>query len=224
MTTLLGVLFLFTTSSASAQQWFFPNTLVPTGGDRFSGAYLQVDVARGMNDASGKVNGVGGSVGFLGSKAGFRVGGATLDDQSEESEFTIGGAVAFDLLEAGADFQVALQGGVGWFDQEILEETATALRFPVGVALKFQIVDSETTMSHLWVMPRVEYQRVSYADESETDSAFALSAGISSQRVNGFGFYTSIDVTFPESDELDPEGGDEKPFILAGGISYRFGG
>lgn len=211
------VLALCTAAPASAQLWFFPNVPVPTGGADMSGAFIGIDVARGLNDASGQVNALGGSLGFMGAKAGLRVGGAVLDNDSDEKEVTAGAAVAFDLLDSGSSGQISLQGGVGWLDEEVLGETVTLLRFPIGVALKMKIVDNADSRSNLWVMPRIDIVRVSVDGGSDSDSEFGASAGLSTQRRNGFGFYTAIDVLFPEE-------ADENPILLSGGLSYRFGG
>ena len=183
---------LMTAASADAQLWFFPDYAVPSAFGTPS-SFVAGTYGRGLNDVSGKLNAYGLIVGRtgLGERISVMAGAGLIDDV--ESEWTIGGSVGVDVLEADATTQLSVQGGVGWLDVDFLGETLTTLRFPIGVALKRRI-EGESASVTPWVMPRLNISRVSGLGSSDTEADFGASAGVGVTMTSGFGLHAALDV------------------------------
>jgi len=182
-----------TAAPADAQLWGFPDHAVPSAfgtPSRFVagtyGRYDFTDTADLLNAYALTVGGTG-----LGERVSVTAGVGVIGDG--ESEWTLGGSVGVDVLEADATTQVSLQGGVGWLTVDVFTEAVTSLRFPIGVALKRRI-DVESVSVTPWVMPRVNIIRKSLAGRSATEMDLGVSAGVGVTMASGFGAHAALDV------------------------------
>lgn len=203
---------LLTAAPAAGQMWFFPDYAVPsmTGQPTtwVSGSY-----GRGLNDDSGKTDGFAAAIGRTGESASF-MGGIGLVTGDGEDEVTLGAAVGVDVMQ-GEGYSLSVQGGFGWISFDILGETVTSLRFPVGLALKGDVSqENSTTRITPWVMPRLNIARISGFGESETETDLGLSGGVTFTFENGFGIHTALDY-------LSASGGD--PIFFGIGVHYLLG-
>jgi hypothetical protein len=193
VTGLMGLL--ATAAPVGAQMWFFPDYALPSANGAPS-TWLAATYGRGLNDASGKTDAFGGAVGRTTEKASFMgaVGQARSDG---EGELTVGGSVGFDVMQR-ENSVVSVQGGIGWFSSDLVSETLTALRFPIGVAWKGAFQSPEAMITP-WIMPKVNIARLSAGDTSETETDFGAAGGASFTFPNGFGIHTAVDVLLANS-------------------------
>ena len=185
-------------AAAAGQMWFFPDYAIPSA----SGApatWVAGTYGRGLNDDSGKTDAYGLVIGRTGDKVSF-LGGVGQGRQGGEGELTLGGAVGLDVMQ-GESTTVSVQGGLGWFSSEIGTETLTALRFPIGVAVKGMFQTSEASIAP-WIMPRVNIARLSGGGDSQTNTDLGASGGVSFTFPGGFGVHTALD--FLLADEREP--------------------
>lgn len=199
--------------SASAQLASFPDHALPSSGGTPS-TWLAASYARGLNDASGEVNGFAGVIGHAGTRVSVMGAGAYLEDDGDD-EFTLGGAIGVDLLDDGSPTQLMLQGGIGWIDIEGLSgETLTVVRFPIGLALKRPVAAANGGTFTPWIMPRLNVRRSSRDSGSDTDTHFGASGGASFTSQGGLGVHVALDVLVRE---------DDQPFTLGLGLHYLLG-
>ncbi|HSG50031.1 MAG TPA: hypothetical protein VLA43_19560 [Longimicrobiales bacterium] len=203
---------LVTATPAAGQMWFFPDYAVPsmTGQPTtwVSGSY-----GRGLNDDSGETDGFAAVIGRTGESASF-MGGIGLVTSDGDDEVTLGAAVGVDVMRREA-YTLSVQGGFGWMSFEILDETVTTLRFPVGLALKGDLSqENSTTRITPWVMPRLNIARISGFGDSDTETDLGLSGGVTFTFENGFGVHTALDY-------LSASGGD--PIYFGIGVHYLLG-
>lgn len=194
----VGLGLLCSASPGSAQLWFFPDYPVPSAGDS-PASFLAATYGRGLNDASGKVDAIGLVGGVTGPQVSFMAGIGRTNEEGDD-ETTLGGAIGVDVVQ-GASATVSVQGGVGWFSFEFFGETFTALRFPIGVAVKGSI-ESESASVTPWVMPRLNVTRLSGGGDSDSQTDLGASGGLSVTFQSGFGIHSALDVLFGEEDEL----------------------
>jgi hypothetical protein len=136
------------------------------------------------------------------------VGYLTEDD----GEFLLGGSFAVDL-NTGDGPRFSLQSGLGWFNVDFFDETLNFWRIPVGFAIKGNPGDEPTKVMP-WVMPRANFSFATGAGDSETETDFGASGGISVTTANGLGFHSAIDALFAEGDAI---------WQLGLGFHYVFG-
>jgi hypothetical protein len=205
---LLALGLLAAPSMVSAQLHGIPNYAVPSAFGT-PATFIAATYGRGMNDASGKLDTYGAVVGRSGLGGRFTAfaGGAMID--AAESEWTFGGAVGADLMQAASATQVSVQVGLGHLSEDFAGNTWTTLNIPIGVALKRNIPGPTATVTP-WVMPRLNVMRMSYAGNSETETDFGASAGFSVTLPGGFGAHSALDLL----------AADENVWQLGVGIHY----
>ena len=199
---------LLTVAPAAAQMWFFPDFSLPSPGDT-PATWVAGTWGRGLNDDSGKLDAFGAAVGRTTERASFMGAFGYINDVEEE--YTAGGAVSIELMTRDA-LRFSIQGGIGWMDFDVLGETVTALRFPIGVALKGNVGSGSTSVTP-WVMPRINISRLSGLGDSETETDFGASGGVSVTSASGFGFHAALDALFAN----------ETLWQLGVGLHYRLG-
>ena len=170
------------------------------------------------NDAAG-----GGWAAGLTGKAGFsRLGvTATVTRVAPDlgDEFFSAGATANMQVFGGPliPLSVTLQGGAGYSAPEFScvppgSCDVNVWRFPVGVGFAFTIPNPAMAVKP-WIAPRVDITRTKLDGESETDTEFAVSAGVELNFITGLGLHAAYDWVNAEGD---------KPGILAAGLHYTF--
>lgn len=200
MTMMLAV---FGVTPVAAQLFGFPDYALPSAGDT-PATWLAGGYGRGLNDDSGKSDSFAGAIGrttgrfsYLGA-AGFVTG--------DDDEFTLGGALGVDLIQdADTPVQLTLQGGIGWMNVDVLDGSVTFLRFPVGLALKGDAGNGSTSVTP-WIMPRLDILRSSGGGfDSDTETNFGVSGGVSVTGQNGFGAHAALDY-LAAGDGVNPVG------------------
>lgn len=203
-------LLVVTALPASAQLWFFPDYQVPSVGPTGPATFIAGTYGRGLNEASGQADAIGGVVGRTGESVSF-LGGVGLVTGDGSDELTVGGAVGVDVAQ-GESATVSVQGGIGWMSVDFFTETLTMLRFPIGVAIKGQVESPEAVIVP-WVMPRVNISRISAGGNSETETDFGASAGVSFTFPSGFGVHTALDILLSNTNL----------WYFGGGVHYLLG-
>ena len=178
----------FTALPASAQMWGFPDYAVPSANAGPS-TFLAATYGRGLNDASGKLDAIGGVVGRTGEVISF-LGGLGLVSGGADDEITVGGAIGADVVN-GESATLALHGGVGWMEAG----STTMWRFPIGVALKGYVESPEAAIMP-WVMPKLDISRSSNDFFQNTVTDFGASGGVAFNFASGFGLHTALDIVF----------------------------
>lgn len=181
----------------AAQLWFFPDFATPSStGD--PATWLAASYGRGLNDASGKADVFVASIGRTAGRASFMGGFGYISE--DDGEYTAGASLGVDL-NTGDGPRFSAQVGVGWLDLDFLGETVTFWRIPIGLAVKGNM-GSESTAVTPWVMPRWNVVVATGGGESETETDFGASGGVSITTAEGFGFHAAVDAYFAESDTL----------------------
>lgn len=179
----------------AAQSWFFPDFALPSAGDQAT-KWLGATYGRGLNENSGEADAFGISLGTAEGRFSFS---ASLGYISEDpGDYTAGASIGVDL-NTGPGPRFSIQGGVGWIDFDFFDDTVTFLRFPIGLALK-QRIEGESATVIPWVMPRLNLVRASGGGESETESDFGASGGVSITMTSGLGFHAALDGLFHEGE------------------------
>lgn len=190
----LGLLFTVP-SQSSAQAWFFPDYALPSSNGT-PATWLAATYGRGLNDSSGKTNAFGGAIGRTTNRASF-IGVIGQGRAEGEGELTLGGGVGVDVYQ-GTTATLSVQGGIGWLSADVGTESLTSLRFPIGVALKGMWQTPEAQIVP-WVMPRLNFVRVSLDGSSENSTDFGASTGVTFNFPNGFGVHTALDLLAADS-------------------------
>jgi hypothetical protein len=199
---------------ASAQVLGLPvvNNGVPTG------IALAADLGFPNADA-GKGTAVGASaaigIGLIGLGAGVS---RFMPDADAASPITsVGGSATLRIFGGPLiPLRVTLQGGVGsWQHDAISIEgesvgTFRTTRVPISLGIAATIPNPALAIKP-WVAPRVEIRRVTFDNEGETTSDFAISGGIELTMLSGLGFRAAYDRTF---------GDGRRPGILSFGIAF----
>ncbi len=194
--TVLGAAFalaLLAAAPADAQQWFFPNYSSPSGYGTAE-TYVAATYGRGLNETSGELNSFGAAVSRTGiaGRATLSLGGGFVDNVNN-SELTLGGSVAVDVLPESMATRLSVQAGMGWIAPELAGETLTSLAFPIGVAVS-RTFDQGSSSVRPWVMPRLNVTRVSLGDTSNSQVDFGASAGLTFTMNNGLGLHAAVDL------------------------------
>jgi hypothetical protein len=195
--------------SLAAQAWYFPDFALPSSTGE-PATWIAGTYGRGLNDASGEVDAIGAAIGRTAERV--AVMGVFGYISEDPDEYTAGASVSVDL-NTGDGPRLSAQAGVGWIDFDFMDETVTYWRFPIGLAIKGR-TESGTTAVMPWVMPRLNIAHYTGAGESETETDFGASGGVSITMENGFGFHGALDALFVEDDTV---------FLLGLGIHYVFG-
>lgn len=201
----LGLVF-FLAAPGSAQMWGFPDYMVP----QMRGApqsWVAGSYARGLNDASGELNAFGAAYGRTGESASFQLGFGVLSGEGD-SEATLGGAVGIPLSQ-GESFDVAVQGGLGWFSSGDF----TFIRVPIGVSFSGGSTTESGAAVVPWAMPRLNIARISFSGESDTETDLGISGGVNMTFPSGFGFHAALDILLAGED----------PLHLGFGVQYLLG-
>lgn len=195
-----GVLAFVVATPVTGQMQFFPDhATLPVNASQ--GAYLAATYARGLNDASTKTDAFAATVGVAVERLSFQ--GSAGFIASDFDELALGVAVGVDLISfLDTPVQLTLQGGVDWTGINVLGETVTNLRFPIGFVLKAPPLSATTVRVAPWVMPRLNIARASIANISSTSTDFGISGGIVITVPHGFGVHTAIDVLSGDGDPL----------------------
>jgi hypothetical protein len=174
---------------ATAQLWFFPDYAVPSSFGTPS-TWFAASYARGINEEAGEADAVAAFLGRTGEKVSLAAG-AGFGSPNGDREFTIGGAVGYDVLQSEVAV-LSVQGGAAYMGPG----DATFLRFPIGVALK-TMLDAEGTRVTPWVMPRLNIIRFSSGGFSDTQANLGASCGVSFKNTEDrFGIDAALDALF----------------------------
>ena len=192
-----GVLTLMVATPATGQAFFFPDYALPSANGS-SSTFVAGSYGRGLNDVSQKVNAFAGTVGRTMRRVSFQAGGGYT---RRLDRWTVGGAAGFDLINnIDSSVQLTFQGGLGWISYNILGETLTNLRFPIGLALKGHLGGSGVQIAP-WVMPRLNVVQASIAGISTMSWDLGVSGGLAITGQSGFGIHTAVDYL---ADGLNP--------------------
>lgn len=171
----------------------------------------------------------GGTAYGVTGRAGFGLVGVTAIISSYNADGPAGGKVSVgatgNLRIFGGPLvplSVTLQGGVGYAkpDDSFLPGGASIKqwRFPVGLGFALTIPNPALAIKP-WLAPRLDIVRTSTSDipavpdASDTQTRFALSAGIELNLLNGFGLHAAYDRTFGEGTD---------PSLFGLGAHYTF--
>jgi hypothetical protein len=179
---------------AQAQMWFFPDYALPSGFGT-SSKFVAASYGRGLNDESGQLNAYGAAFGTVGTRIS-AVGGFGVANASGNSEATFGGAVGADFFQRES-VAMSIQVGLGWMSPE----SVTALRMPLGVAIKGSF-GSESTRFSPWIMPRLNYVRLSGDTRAGSSYDFGVSGGASVNFSGGFGIHAALDALMDDSTRI----------------------
>lgn len=179
------------------------------------GLSLQGDYGRGVNDASGKTN-------YFGARAvlglpivTLSAGGGYLD--AAEGDVTFGGTAAINLLSAPLlPVAIGVQAGAGYVSQG----GTNTISVPIGAVLAVKPPTPALSIE-AWAAPRVQITRVSNGT-SDTESDFAISAGVNLGLPTGIGLHAAADYTVRSSDVPGVSSSDVSPFVIGVGIHYKF--
>jgi len=187
----VGMLML-TVAPVEGQLFNFPDYAIPS----FDGTstFVATSYGRGLNDEAGKLNSVSATVGRSTSGLSLQAGVGYIDGVAD-SEWTLGGAAAYNLLGVDSPAQVGLQAGLGWMqlgDPTGTVGDVTMLRVPVGVVVRGEMGSASMRISP-WVMPRLNIMRLSSGGFSTTETDFGASAGVGLTMPSGFGIHAALD-------------------------------
>jgi len=189
------------------QLFNFPVYATPSGAPA---TFVAGTYGRGLSDDYGKYDAFGGAVGRTG--IGGRttvVGGFGYVDFPTEGKWTFGGNVGVDMLQPDGSAQVTIQGGIGYIS---FDDDDSSMHFPIGLAIKGNMSGPSADVAP-WIMPRLSIVRSSFLDETETETEFGVSGGVSVTLPSGFGAHTAIDLL-----NTDPSA-----WTLGVGVHYRMG-
>jgi hypothetical protein len=173
---------------ADAQLVNFPVMAVPTGAPS---TFFGASFGRGLNEESGKQNAFGAFVGRsgLGQRVSV-VAGVGMVNYEPDAKYTFGGDVAVAVLDADAETQVSVQGGIGYMS---IATDVSTMNFPIGVAIRTTVASDSGNLG-LWAMPRLNIARAKFGSLSDTSSDLGVSGGVSFTTSGGFGVNAALDV------------------------------
>ena len=188
----IAVVALMVATPAMGQIFNSPVLALPAG-DADGATSIGAGWGRGLNDQSGKLNSFGAGVVRAMEMVSFGVFGAYIIDAggADASEATFGGSVAYNVPMDGS-VDVGIQGGIGWASFDGTPDNATFLNFPIGVSISGS-TEAGNMMVRPWVMPRVNFARVSSGGASNTETDFGASGGVGIFSEGGIGLSLSFD-------------------------------
>jgi opacity protein-like surface antigen len=216
-TLVLGVILagLMNAAPASAQLDGIPVYFNPKGGTGFT---LAGDYGRGINDDSGKRNAVAGRV-VLGVSA-FSLG-AGVGRVSGETSFQ--GTAAIRVFGgAFVPVAVSIQAGLGYSQPGDGATETTVYNVPIGIGFGLNI-PTPGFLFEPWVAPRFSLSRVEANGQSENQTGFGLSGGVTIGFAMGLALHAALDwadidtATFTPAQALSTQ-----PMTLGIGVSYTF--
>ena len=193
-----------TAAQVEGQLWFFPDYAVPSSNGTPS-TFVAGTFGRGVNEDSGELNAFGAVVGRTGERVSVMGGIGMVDDV--DSEITLGGSVGVDVVN-GESATISVQGGIGWMSPGDF----TLVRVPIGLAIKGNGGSGSTSVIP-WIMPRLNYTRVSFGGASSSETDFGASGGVGITSQGGFGVHLALDALFAN----------ETIFTLGLGVHYVVG-
>lgn len=192
----------------------FPVFAVPSG-EAEAEIALAGQWARGLNFESGENGAWAGYVVRSAELVSVNLAGGYV--MGDVSSFTYGAQVAVHLLRNSDETAtVSFQAGAGYRSQSddplapLIAGDETIWSFPLGLAFEAQPSDN----SRIWVMPRLDWRRLSNDVGSATNRDFGLSLGISVTGGNGLGAHGAFDWVTIE---------DAPPIAAAFGLHYVLG-
>jgi len=177
------------TESASAQVYGNPVYAI----NPQVGVTLNAEYGRGINDDSGKDQVFAGRVVLGVPMVSFWVGGGMWDSRIDgaDKEVAISGGAAINLIKAPIlPVALTLQVGAGTIS---FDTDWRLLSVVAGPALKVNVPTPGIGIEP-WIMPRLEYQRMSYLDNSDSEVGFGASGGLNVNLPNGLGFHAALDI------------------------------
>ncbi len=216
----IAVVALLVAAPAMGQLNNFPILALPAG-DADGATSIGAGWGRGLSDSSRKLDAIAigaarametVSFGIIGSyviDAGFDAAGAAT------SEIALGGSVAYNVPMDGS-VDVGIQGGIEWMAPA---ESVSLLNFPLGVS-----IGTNTQAGSLdvrpWIMPRVQFTRLSPATgDSNTETDFATSAGVSGVTEGGFGVGLYVDWAYVR-DQAALDGSSTSQWLFGAAVFY----
>ncbi len=212
---------------AVAQMNSIPVYFNPKGG---TGLMVAVDLARGINDASGKNTAVafrtalgigpvtiGGGVGIVNPDQGGTVG--------RKSQTQYMGNFAMRVFGGGLlPVSISLQGGVGVLD--ISDINTKIVTVPVGLGIGFSIPTPGFSFDP-WIAGRYTLVRNEVAALTADQNSFGMSGGLNFNFLMGLGFHVAADWQKNPLKVVTSGPGtltvsETKPFVMSIGLNYTF--
>ncbi len=208
----VGLVLALCASAAEAQLVGYPVAAWTAG----PGVTISGDFARGLNTESGQLNAFGGRIGVSTPIVGVWAGAGSLNMGSGlGSELTFAGGLALKVFDPPlAPVQISLQAGAGILNQTVnilgVEESLNTMNVPIGVAFAFKAPTPGVNIQP-WIMPRLHYNRVSFAGLSGSNVGFGASGGVNLTLPVGFGGHLAIDYMSIDS---------ASPIVVGMGLHY----
>ena len=199
-------------SAAEAQLVGYPVSAWTAG----PGVTISGDFGRGVNTESGQLNAYGGRIGVSAPVIGVWAGAGSLNMGSGlGSELTFAGGLALKVFDPPLiPIQISLQAGAGILNQTFdilgVEESLNSMNVPIGVAFAFKAPTPGVNVQP-WVMPRVQYRRVSLSGVSGSDLGYGVSGGLNLTLPVGLGAHVAIDYM---------KIGSASPIVFGTGLHY----
>jgi hypothetical protein len=151
------------------------------------------DFGSGLNSASGQSHHLGGRV--AGALGPLRVAvGAGAWDVASGTSVQLGGMLAARVLGRPAGpLTGLLVAGAGRVRAGPSDTSATYLTVPVGVALIRPAPGAGSRGITPWLFPRIQLDRVTFADARATQLGAGLSAGVSADLTGRLGVHGALD-------------------------------
>lgn len=205
------------TEAASAQLAGNPVYAINPG----IGVTLNGDFGRGVNDDSGEGNFYGGRVVLGVPMLSFWVGGGMYDSgvPNADSEVTLGGGAAFNLIKAPIlPVALTLQVGGGTVG---CGTDCSELNLVAGPALRINVPTPGIGIEP-WIMPRLQLSRVSAGETDITQTGFGASGGVNINLPMGLGIHAAADfASLPESTSGLVTILESQPFTAGIGVHYK---
>ena len=219
-TAAVALAFAVTASPAVAQLIGNP-VYAPAGA---GGLTLAADFGRGVNDASGKTNFLGGraELGLPIIRIGAGVGIYDPNLTGVDKEVTLAGNAALQVFGGPlVPVSISLQVGIGYLKRSGtgVAGDETTLSVPVGLVLAVNVPTPGLSIDP-WVAPRLQITRTSNGT-SDTDVNFAASAGVNFSLPIGLAAHVALDyvvVSAPAGSPLSSS--DFSPVLFGIGVHY----
>jgi opacity protein-like surface antigen len=194
------------------------NSGIGTGVALYGDVGIPNDAAGGGIAAGATVRAGFSRIGVTGSAAYYNPGGSELLDVDDDL-VSIGGTLNYRLLGGPLiPLSATLQAGAGYARIKRAAaptadvDTVTQLRIPVGLGIAFSMPNPVLSIRP-WIAPRVDIVRTTVNDlDPETNTAFAVSAGVELNLLTGLGLHATYDWSGEEG----------HPQTLGVGLHYGF--
>jgi hypothetical protein len=195
----------------SAQAFFLPDHAIgaarPAGMFWVAGSY-----ARFSPDGGTAFESYGGELGWGFGEWAVH---ATVSSTRDSGDISIGAGAANTYEGDDVPLSVSFQYGLAWRSFDVIDDTFTELRLPVGVVLGGPRGPSADIRFVPWIFPHLDMVRRSGGGgDAVIERDFSLSGGISINLPYGFGLHGAADAVW----------GDRASWAFSAGAQFGFGG